>query len=109
MLVFSITAAHAQVKPASKAPQKKQVRTKKTVLQDSLTPVTNRRDTVKIEIPKDNSFNPSSPKLKNSKIKTPLYNNQVTGTAAPGDVNTGIPPSPNSISAATQATKDSTH
>ena len=50
-----------------------------------------RRDSIKIIVPKDNSFNPSNSKLRNSKIKTPVYNNNLTGTNAPGDVNTGIP------------------
>lgn len=49
------------------------------------------KDTVTINIPKDKNFNPSNSKLRNSKIKTPLYNNNLTGTNAPGDVNTGIP------------------
>lgn len=50
-------------------------------------------DTMKMELPKSNNFDPSNPKLKNSKIKTPVYNNQLTGTNAPGDRNTGIPAS----------------
>ena len=49
------------------------------------------RDSIKIIVPKDNSFNPSNSRLRNSKIKTPVYNNNLTGTNAPGDVNTGIP------------------
>ena len=49
------------------------------------------RDSIKIIVPKDKSFNPSNSKLRNSKIKTPVYNNNLTGTNAPGDVNTGIP------------------
>ncbi|MEO6669971.1 MAG: hypothetical protein ABIN36_10875 [Ferruginibacter sp.] len=49
------------------------------------------KDSIKVVIPKDKSFNPANPKLRNSKIKTPVYNNNLTGTNAPGDANTGIP------------------
>jgi hypothetical protein len=97
-------AGYAQVKPSQKTndatikekpPKKSTIKAKQSPLADSaIKPMDghNHGDTIKIDIPKDNSFNPSNSKLKKSKVKTPVYNNQVTGTNAPGDVNTGLPP-----------------
>ncbi|MEO7524634.1 MAG: hypothetical protein ABIT58_11100 [Ferruginibacter sp.] len=44
----------------------------------------------KMQLPK--TVGPSATKLNNSVFKTPVYNNTVTGTNAPGDVNTGLRP-----------------
>ena len=47
-------------------------------------------DTIRIAFPKDKDFTALNTKLHYYKMKTPMYNSMLTGTNAPGDVNTGI-------------------
>ncbi len=99
----------AQVKPSVKK-SKANVVQKKNIKPAINT--TAEKDTIRIMMPPENGFNPSNSKLKNSKIKTPVYDGKLTGTNAPGDANTGIPSTPNKIPAPTpaervQAAKDS--
>jgi len=49
-----------------------------------------RLDTIRIVVPKQNGFDGLNTRLHNYKMKTPMYNSMLTGTSAPGDVNTGI-------------------
>jgi len=120
--VFSTLVVKAQVKTPNqnnKPVTNEKSSEKKTTIKGNQKPLSdsainpidghNHGDTIKINVPKDNGFNPSNPKLKNSKVKTPVYNNQVTGTNAPGDVNTGIS-ADNSMNhlPPNNATKDST-
>jgi len=105
VFVFFSLFANAQVKSPSQKTNNtitKEKPPKKTAIKPTTGPIKdsvinssnghNHGDTIKIDVPKDDRFDPANPNLKNSKIKTPVYNNQLTGTNAPGDVNTGIPP-----------------
>src|SRR6478672_871755 len=81
-------AGEASAQMAGSTPAPKKVITGKAITQRP------RRDTIRLEMPHERRFDPANPKLRNAKVKTPLYDNQLTGTHAPGDVHSGIPASP---------------
>ncbi|MFT3912277.1 MAG: hypothetical protein QM737_22815 [Ferruginibacter sp.] len=104
LMLFTLNSSFAQVKPVKKN-NSKNIKKKTTVAirsttipnktkpfspKDTITVPESNVNPYKMQLPK--TAGPSTIKLNNSVIKTPVYNNNATGTSIPGDVNTGLRP-----------------